>query len=126
MANERILVVEDEGIIAADLSERLQSLDYKVMGIADTGEKAVAMATDLHPDFILMDIRLKGKMDGIEAAGIINERSAIPFIFMTAHADDPTLQKAKLVRPSGYLLKPVDNNAQGERTMAEHDIEEHG
>jgi PAS domain S-box-containing protein len=112
MANEKILVVEDEGIIAEDLSERLRSLGYTVMGIADTGEKAVAMATELRPDFILMDIRLKGKMDGIEAARIIADKLAVPFIFMTAHADDPTLQKAKLVRPTGYLLKPVDNNAQ--------------
>ncbi|HUL61475.1 MAG TPA: PAS domain S-box protein, partial [Methanocella sp.] len=112
MTNEKILIVEDEGIVAEDLGERLKSLRYTVVGIADTGDKAIAMAGDLRPDLVLMDIRLKGKIDGIEAGRAIADSFAIPFIFLTAHSDEPTLQNAKLARPAGYLLKPVDNNAQ--------------
>lgn len=117
MANEKILIVEDERIVAEDIKIRLTSMGYQVVGISVTGENAIAQAREKHPDFILMDIKLKGEMDGIEAARTISDELAIPFSFMTANADEATVQKAKLVRPMGYMLKPIDNNAQLRTTI---------
>ncbi len=103
----QILVVEDERIIALNLKENLESLGYAVPAIAATGEQAIAAATDLQPDLVLMDIRLKGAMDGIQAAEQIWERLQIPIIYVTGHSDRSTLERAKVTTPFGYVLKPV-------------------
>ncbi len=104
----RILVVEDELIVSADLQDRLSRLGYKVAGAASTGEDAVKKAVDLHPDIVLMDIILKGDMDGIEAAALVKQRCQIPVIFLTANSNDMILERAKVTEPFGYLLKPFE------------------
>ncbi len=101
-----ILIVEDESLIALDLSRRLPKLGYEVCGMVATGEEAVAKATELKPDLVLMDICLRGRMDGIDAGGTIRERHNIPVVYLTANSDEMTLKRAKLSRPSSYLLKP--------------------
>jgi diguanylate cyclase (GGDEF)-like protein/PAS domain S-box-containing protein len=106
MNNERILIVEDEKIIAIDLQRRLERFGYTVVGMAGDGESAVSMALELVPDIILMDIMLGGKMDGIEAAIAIKASKDIPFIFLTAFTDERTLERAKEAEPYGYILKP--------------------
>lgn len=103
----QILVVEDETIIALNLKENLESLGYAVVGIAASGEKAVEKATQLRPDLVLMDIQLKGSMDGIQAAQQIWESLSIPVIFVTGHSDPSTLERATITAPFGYILKPV-------------------
>jgi len=102
----RILVVEDEAIIAADLAETLGSLGYDVVATVDTAEDAIVSAANLAPDIVLMDVRLAGAIDGIEAAATIKQRADIPVIFLTAHSDDETLTRAIGIGPLGYLVKP--------------------
>jgi len=106
MGETRILIVEDEGIEALDLEHRLESMGYLVQGIVATGEEAVGKAAKLRPNLILMDIMLQGEIDGITAAERIRARFDIPVIFLTAYADEKTLQRAKLTEPYGYLVKP--------------------
>lgn len=103
-----ILVVEDEAIVAMDIADSLGSLGYQVVGTTDRGEDAIEKATALRPDLVLMDIVLKGTMDGIAAAETISTRLQIPVVFLTAHSDETTLQRAKLTSPQGYILKPFD------------------
>ena len=102
----RILVVEDEAVVAKDLQQRLRKLGYEVPVTVSTGEAAVREATELQPHLVLMDVRLKGEMDGIEAASRIHESSDIPIIFLTAYADANTVDRAKVIEPFGYILKP--------------------
>ncbi len=102
-----ILVVEDERIIAINLKESLESLGYSVPAIAASGEKALEKATEFRPDLVLMDIRLKGHMDGISAAQQIWELLQIPVIYVTGHSDQSTLERAKVTAPFGYILKPL-------------------
>jgi PAS domain S-box-containing protein len=106
MANETILVVEDDGISGAYLQNVLIRMGYQVPHVADTGEEAVAAAGRLRPDLVLMDIGLAGDMDGIEAASKIREAYDIPVIYLTALSDDKTLQEAKITEPHGYIVKP--------------------
>ena len=106
MQNERILVVEDEKIIALDLQRRLEKFGYQVVGLSATGTDAVEKARSLLPDIILMDIMLGGDIDGIDAAQQVKEELAIPVIFLTAFADEKTLARAKETEPYGYVLKP--------------------
>lgn len=106
MANTNILVVEDEIIVSKDIQNSLKKLGYTIVGSAASGEKAIEVAQAEKPDLILMDIMLKGEMNGIEAAEKIKETMNIPIIFLTAYAEDSTLSKAKLVEPYGYILKP--------------------
>lgn len=101
-----ILIVEDEGIIAADLAACLEDLGYRVTGEAATGEDALCQAAARRPDLVLMDIKLAGEMDGITAAARLREEQGIPVIFLTSHADDATLQRARESQPFGYLIKP--------------------
>jgi DNA-binding NarL/FixJ family response regulator len=108
MIEATILIVEDEAIVAADLSAKLQRLGYKVCGIADEGKDAVALASSLRPDLVLMDIRLEGSMDGIEAAEAICRSHDVPVIYLTAHSNAATVDRAKLTGPSGYILKPFE------------------
>lgn len=104
----QILIVEDEGIVAMELKSRLQSMGYRVIGNAATGEMAIQKAGALQPDLILMDIKLKGTIDGITAAEQIRTQLDIPIIYLTAYADAQTLQRAKITEPYGYLLKPFE------------------
>ena len=103
----RILVVEDEGIIAQDIKVMLEKLGYAVPAIAVVGEEAIEQAIELKPDLVLMDIALWGGMDGVTAAGQIRQHLNIPIIFLTAHSDPATLQRAKEAGPYGYLVKPL-------------------
>lgn len=102
----KILVVEDEMIISMEIKQKLQAMGYIVTGQAITGESAIQKAGEIQPDLVLMDIRLKGDMDGISAAKRIIELHDLPIIFLTAHSDKATLERAIAVSPSGYLLKP--------------------
>jgi len=102
----RILVVEDERIVARDLAGALTDLGYVVPGTVSTGEEAIERARDLRPDVVLMDIRLPGAIDGIQAAASIREECHIPVIYLTAHSDDETLRRAMQTEPLGYLVKP--------------------
>ena len=108
MSRSRILIVEDERIVANDLRGRLDRIGYDVVGMACTGADAIALAREHTPDLVLMDITLKGPMDGVEAAETIGRTSDVPVVFMTAHSDDVTLQRAKLIGPFGYILKPLE------------------
>jgi len=101
----KILVVEDERITAEDIKSGLENAGYMVPAMVSTGEDAVDKAGKLRPDLVLMDIRLKGKMDGIEAAGQIKLRYNIPVIYLTAYSDEYTIKRAKITEPSGYIVK---------------------
>ncbi len=104
----KILLVEDESIVAIDLKKTLQNLNYEVIDIVRTGEKAILSAINGKPDIILMDIMLEGEVTGIDAAREIRKKKDIPIIYITAYADESTLSQAKLTEPSGYILKPFD------------------
>lgn len=108
MDTARILVVEDEGIIAADLSDRLGKLGYTVIATVASGEKALQAAARESPDLVLMDIVLKGQMNGIEAAEKIRQSHDIPIVYLTSHADAATVQAACVTEPFGYVLKPFN------------------
>ncbi|MCL1471549.1 GGDEF domain-containing response regulator [Argonema antarcticum] len=103
-----ILVVEDESIVAIDIQNILENLGYKVPAIADTGNEAIQKADEIKPCLVLMDIRLKGEIDGIEAAEQILLRFDIPVIYLTAYADEETLSRAKKTSPFGYIIKPFE------------------
>lgn len=108
MPNIRILVVEDESLVAKDIQNMLRSLGYEVIDVVSTGEEAIQLAEATAPDLVLLDIVLKGEVDGIVAAERIWERFSIPVIYLTAYADETTLQRAKVTEPFGYILKPFD------------------
>jgi PAS domain S-box-containing protein len=107
MKKAKILIVEDEAITAMELESQLQSLGYEVTSIVDTGEKAIEKAEADKPDLMLMDIRIKGEMDGIETAEVIRNRFGIPVIFSTAYLDQERIERAKITMPFGYVLKPI-------------------
>lgn len=109
MSKIRILVVEDENIIALDLRIRLNRLGYAVLAVATTGEEAIEKANELHPDLVLMDIRLRGGMDGIEATQIIQARSDVPIVYLTALADEDTLRRAGATGAQGLIRKPFED-----------------
>jgi two-component system cell cycle sensor histidine kinase/response regulator CckA len=106
----RILVVEDERLLAEELRERLESIGATVVGSVVSGEQAIATAEQLRPDLVLMDIRLKGEMDGIEAATRIIRTVGTPIVFLTAHSDHNTVERAKAASPYGYILKPLQEH----------------
>jgi len=108
MSAARILVVEDEAIVAEDLRDLLEELRYEVAAVVPSGGEAIAKAVELRPDLVLMDIKLKGAMEGIEAAVKIREQTGPPVVFLTAFADERTLERAKTACPYGYLIKPFD------------------
>jgi len=109
MTNERILIAEDDGIIAARLRSFLIKLGYVVPAVVASGEEAVRQAAAFRPELVLMDIRLAGNLDGIEAGGQISADLGIPLIYLTAYMDDTLLQRAKRTEPYGYLVKPVQD-----------------
>ena len=104
---QRIVIADDEVIIATQIEECLRSNGYDVVGIAASGIDAVDMAMDLKPDLMLMDIVMPGKLDGISAAAKINKALHIPVIFLTAYADEEMIQRAKPIGPYAYVLKPL-------------------
>jgi len=108
MPSAKILVVEDENIVARDICARLEQFGYDVAPPVATGEDAIARAEESRPDLVLMDIMLRGRMDGIEAASTIRGRLNVPVVYLTAYVDDKNLQRAKLTEPFGYLLKPFE------------------
>ena len=107
-AAPRVLVVEDEAIVAADLQDRLSALGYGVAGWATSGEEAIALSREEKPDLVLMDIMLRGAMNGIEAAQIVRTDLHLPVIFLTANSNDTVLEEAKISEPFAYLLKPFE------------------
>ncbi len=122
----RILVAEDESIVAEDIQDILQNLGWSVAGIVSSGEEAISKAAETRPDLVLMDIMLDGKMDGVDAAQAIRTRFDIPVVYLTAYADHDTLQRAKLTGPYGYVVKPFeerDLNAAVEIALHKHQID---
>jgi PAS domain S-box-containing protein len=105
----RVLVVEDEIVVSEDLQERLAELGFEVAGAADTAADAIRLATTVRPDVALMDIMLHGRPEGIDAAEHLRRELDIPVIYLTAHSDSATLQRARLTDPSGYIVKPFDD-----------------
>ncbi len=109
MSTARVLIVEDESIIALDIQTSLQNAGYQVVSIATTAEEALTNTASFQPDLVLMDIRLHGEMDGVETAEQIRQTWQLPVIFLTAHADENTLSRAKQTQPFGYILKPFED-----------------
>lgn len=113
----RILIVEDDMIIAANISLQLSNLGYEITGIETRGEDAVNHALENHPDVILMDIQLKGKIDGVETAKTIQKTLDIPIVYLTANSDDASFERAKGTRPHAFISKPF-SKMNLERTIA--------
>jgi PAS domain S-box-containing protein/putative nucleotidyltransferase with HDIG domain len=107
--HKKILVIEDERIVAEDIKTRLQRLGYTVCGMAFSGEGAVKKTKEMQPDLVLMDIVLEGEMDGIEASRAISSRFDVPVVFLTAYVDEEILERAKIIKPFGYLFKPFED-----------------
>jgi PAS domain S-box-containing protein len=110
MTPARILIVEDDRIVARDISQQLARIGHSVVGMTANGEEAIALAFDSRPDLILMDVRLAGTLDGVETALRIREQYRIPVVYLTAYADDDTVTRASMTEPFGYLLKPFENS----------------
>ncbi len=123
----RVLVVEDEALVAADLARLLEKLGYRVAGRVSTGPAALAAVEKERPDLVLMDIGLRGELDGIEAAAQVYARFDVPVVFLTAHSDEVTLQRAKTAQPFGYILKPFaerEVHATMEMALHRHRLEQ--
>ena len=102
------MIVEDEGVVSIDIRNMLKNAGYGIAAVAFQGEEAVRKAEQSTPDLILMDIGLKGEIDGIEAARKIRDRFQIPVVFLTGFADEATVAKAQEVNPSGFIIKPIN------------------
>jgi len=102
-----ILIVEDERIVAKDLEQTLVEMGYDAYATAVSSAEAIARVAEKRPDLVLMDIRIKGAIDGIATAALLREQFGVPIVYLTAHADDATLDRAKHTEPYGYLMKPV-------------------
>ena len=110
MTHERILLVEDDNIIAKVEDWRLKNLGYTVCGRAVTGAEAMELVVKEKPDLVLMDINIRGDVDGIETAKMIKDGFKIPVVYVTSHSDGPTLERAKATHPDGFIVKPFDDN----------------
>lgn len=106
----RIFIVEDEGIIAADIEMALESLGYKVVGKAWNGDLALDMIASTSPDLVLLDITIQGTLSGIDLAKIIKKKYNFPYVFLTSHSDIETLKKVRETLPHGYIVKPFTDN----------------
>ena len=102
----RALIVEDEILIAEELKERLSRLGFSVIAAVDSADEGIAIATRERPDLVLMDIRLKGKKDGLQAAKEIRQQVDVPIVYLTAHSDQLTVDRAKAAEHDGFILKP--------------------
>jgi len=123
MPKATVLVVEDESIVSKDIQYSLKKLGYEVIGSSATGAKAIELALELKPNIVLMDIMLKGDINGIEASAEIKKSLNIPIIFLTAYADENTLEKAKITEPYAYILKPfkeIDLHTSIEMALYKH------
>jgi PAS domain S-box-containing protein len=109
MSNPAILIIEDEEIVSADIANKLRKLGYEVAGSTDTGEEAIEIARRQRPSLVLMDIRLAGAMDGIEAADVIRKECQVPVVFLTAHSDKCMVQRARKVEAFGFIMKPFED-----------------
>ena len=109
MVKAKILIVEDERIVAEDIRRSLQSMGYTISAIVSSGEEAFRKAKELKPDLVLMNIVLEGEKEGIEAAGKIHTRLNIPIVYLSAYAEEDILERAKATAPYGYIVKPFDN-----------------
>lgn len=110
-AKPRLLVVEDESIVSADIQDHLANFGYDVVGATDSGEESIRLARELRPDLVLMDIILNGPMDGAAAARHIRAELKIPVVFLTANSDDVTMFRARDTDPFGYVLKPFEDRS---------------
>jgi len=106
----KILLVEDDDIVAKVADWRLKTLGYDVCGRVTTGADAMEQVVNLMPDLVLMDISIKGDIDGIETARMIKKRLNIPIVYLTSHSDGPILDRAKETHPDGFILKPFEDN----------------
>lgn len=122
-AHRRLLVVEDERIVALDLRGALEDLGYTVVGTAASSDEALRTADERRPDLVLMDIRIAGASDGIQAASVLRNRYHLPVVYLTANADPATLERALATEPAGYLVKPY--NHQSLRTTIEVALRRH-
>jgi two-component system cell cycle sensor histidine kinase/response regulator CckA len=104
---QKLLLVEDEALVALDLRRRLEGMGFEVAGQAATGEEAIQKALALKPALVLMDIRLGGLVDGIEAAEVIRRNLDVPIVYLTANSDEATLRRARITEPHGFVLKPI-------------------
>lgn len=109
MAKKNIAIVEDEGIVAMDISKCLTSLGYDVAFISDSGEKVLELVENAQPDLILMDVELKGRLNGLETAKLLREKYDIHIVFLTAFEDETTLNRIGELSPDGYLVKPFED-----------------
>lgn len=126
MTPVKILVVEDDRVVARDIAQQLVRIGHSVVGTTAVGEEALPLVLETRPDLVLMDIRLEGEMDGIDAAQQIRDACLIPIIFLTAYADDETVSRASRTEPFGYLLKPFEDSQLRtviEMAMAKHTAE---
>ena len=110
LSGEKILIVEDDDIIARVEDWRLKNLGYTVCGRATNGAEAMELVVNKKPDVVLMDINIKGDIDGIETARMIKKGFNIPVIYVTSHSDGATLVRAKETKPDGFILKPFEDN----------------
>jgi CheY-like chemotaxis protein len=109
MKYSKILIVEDEFIVATDLKHQLEKMGHDVVGIEGDGEGAIRKAVETEPDLILIDINLKGDLDGIDTAQQLKDIYEVPFIYLSGNSDTTTLERAKITEPSGYIIKPFIN-----------------
>jgi two-component system, response regulator PdtaR len=106
MAGSRILIVEDDDVLTRIITWRLTNLGYVVCGRASSSEEAVEIIVKERPDLVLMDINIKGDLDGIETTSLVKKGFGLPVIYLTSHSDGPTLERARATRPNGFVLKP--------------------
>lgn len=122
----KILIVEDEGIVAFNLQQRLQHMGYHITGLAESGQEGLALVSRERPDLVLMDIHIKGEMDGIELASTLNRDFDLPIIYLTAYSEDTTLERARRTRPYGYLIKPFSErelHATVQMALERHEVQ---
>ncbi len=110
MPPKRIIIVEDEGIVAMDISKCLSSMGYEIAFVADSGEKMLEQLKTRPADLILMDVELKGSLNGLETAKLVKENNNIPIVFLTAFEDDATIAKIQELSTDGYLVKPFEDD----------------
>ncbi|MGZ6096348.1 MAG: response regulator, partial [Polyangiales bacterium] len=111
MGRARVMIVEDERIVALELEDRLRRMGYDVVGSFGSGEQAVRAAPDLAPELAVLDIRLAGSMDGVDVAEDLKRRLDLAIVFLSAYADDETVSRVKATEPLGYVLKPFEERA---------------
>ena len=106
MSSYDVLIVEDEPLVAADLAETLEKLGYRISAVVDSGVDAIRRAEKWRPSLVLMDIGLKGEIDGVIAAAYIHDKLNIPIVYLTGNADEEVVERVKVTNPYGFLLKP--------------------